>query len=425
MSTVHQPLRLGIIADDVTGATDVAGYLVREGTPTVQFFGVPASDAVLPEGTECVVIALKTRSVAPGLAVEQSLAAYAWLRDRGVEHTYIKYCSTFDSTPSGNIGPVIDALAEAAGAGPVVVAPSAPENGRTVYQGKLFVHRQLLEESPLKDHPLNPMRDSDLARLLAPQSSGASGLVDWATVQSGDATVADALCGFADDGVRFAVADALTNADLDVVAGAVLATGAPLSSGSAGLGAALGRTMSGGGRAAVPIGFPDGAALVLSGSCSAATRQQVERYRTAHPSFLIDPLALAADPSIVDRAVAFVAEHLAEAPLVYSSADPERVAEAQEVLGVEGAAALLEDALGTIADRARAHGVTKFVVAGGETSGAVMAALDIDAVRIGPEVAVGVPWCVTLDAQGGTAVVLKSGNFGGADFFDDALEAAR
>ncbi len=412
---------LGIIADDFTGATDVAGYLVREGTSTVQFFGVPDADVEIPEGVDCVVIALKSRSVAATTAVEQSPAANAWLQDRGVEHVYFKYCSTFDSTDAGNIGPVADALADALGEETVIVAPSAPENGRTVFEGKLFVWRQLLEESPLKDHPLNPMRDSDLVRLLSRQTARGVDLVDLRVVADGTGSLEAAVRELAGHAVRHVVIDAITNADLDVIARVALAR--RLSSGSAGLGAALGRARSRAGVDERPPAFPAGAAFVVSGSCSAMTRRQVEEYQRGHPSFLVDPERIDAGEDVVGEALRFVTANLERSPLVYSTTDPASVARAQRVLGIDRAAEIVEQALSAVTIGAVAAGARKIVVAGGETSGAVVSALRVPGIRIGREVSVGVPWSITLGDEP-VALILKSGNFGGPDFFDEAVKIA-
>ena len=411
---------LGVIADDVTGATDLAGYVARSGVSTLQFFGVPGRDVELPEGVECVIIALKSRSIAPDLAVEQSLAAQEWLAARGVRRTYFKYCSTFDSTPRGNIGPVADVLADRVGETSVIVAPSAPENGRTVYQGKLFVWSQTLDESPLKDHPLNPMRDADLPRLLGAQSAETIGLIPWQVVSRGAGAVKDALAGEAATGNRLVVVDALTDDDLDTNAHAALER--RLVTGSAGLAAAMARVWRGRhGGAHRPI-VPAGSAVVISGSCSAATQRQVESYRETHPSFVVDPVAIANGAPVVEDAVRFAqAAPEGSAPLIYSTADPSEVTRSQEALGVERAASLVEGALGEIARRLRESGTRRFVIAGGETSGAIVDALHVDAILIGDEVAPGVPWTVST-ADDPVALVLKSGNFGDVGFFEDALD---
>lgn len=413
---------LGIIADDFTGATDVAGYLVREGTATIQLFGVPADEWSIPADVDCVVIALKTRSVEPAEAVSQSLAAAEWFRDRGITHVYFKYCSTFDSTVRGNIGPVADALAMFLGETTVIVCPSAPENARTVYQGKLFVADQTLDESSLRDHPVNPMRDSDLPRLLGQQSSFPVGLIPYAVVQDGAEAVFRALTETATSPLRHFIIDAIDNGDLDVIAQVALSR--TLSTGSAGLAAAMARVRRGAPRETVPLELPDGASIVISGSCSAATQEQVEQFCVDHPSFEVDPLRIEAGEDVLGAAIEFLRRTLPDQiPLVYSTAARSQVEQVQLALGVERAAQLVEAILSRVAREAVAMGVRRFIVAGGETSGAVVSALRVKAIRIGREVAVGVPWSVTAEDDA-IALILKSGNFGGPNFFAEALAAA-
>ncbi|MCS5721444.1 four-carbon acid sugar kinase family protein [Herbiconiux sp. CPCC 203407] len=414
---------LGVIADDVTGATDLAGYVARSGSTTIQFFGVPNARTAIPADVDCVIVALKSRSTPPEEAVADSLAAHDWLASIGVERIYVKYCSTFDSTDRGNIGPVLDALAERTGEREVIVCPSAPENGRTVYQGKLFVWGQTLDESPLREHPVNPMRDADLRRLLVAQSRESVGLVPWQVVAGGGTAVAEALATEASAGRRHVVVDALDDADLDSIAEVALTH--RLATGSAGLAAAMARKVGLARSGPAPFVVPSGDAVVLSGSCSAATRRQVELFRAQNPSFELDPIRLAEGSQFVDDAVSFVeASPAGSAPLVYSTADPEQVAHAQDVLGVQRAASIVEDALGEVASRLRASGRRHFVIAGGETSGAVVHALGVDSIVIGPEIAPGVPLTVSAGDHP-VALVLKSGNFGGERFFTEALGRLR
>lgn len=419
----EQTLVFGAIADDVTGATDLAAYIARSGLKTVQYFGVPSPAAKVPSGVQCIVIALKTRSIDPSSAVTQSRAAYEWLRQRNVEDFYFKYCSTFDSTSRGNIGPVLDALTRDTGEAAVVVAPSAPENERTVYQGRLFVGPQLLEESPLKDHPINPMRESHIPSLLSAQSGLAVQQIPWQTVRLGAQKVAEQLTPDWDETPSAFVVDAITDADLDTIAQAIVGGRHRLSSGSAGLGAAVARLLGGTREKSKQFQIPPGKAIVLSGSCSAATYTQVAHYRAENPAVFLDPLRLARNPSALTEVIEFVRKHIDEAPMVYATAAPEVVASAQAELGADVAAKFVEEALGSIAKAARELGVTRFVSAGGESSGAVAAALGIKAVTVGVEVAPGVPWCLT-EGEDPIALILKSGNFGGPDFFSDALGSA-
>ena len=352
-------------------------------------------------------------------AVAQSVAACKWLLARGVTHVYFKYCSTFDSTEQGNIGPVAEALADLTGETSVIICPSAPENGRTVYQGKLFVWEQTLDESSLRDHPLNPMRDSDLRRLLGRQSSFPVTLVAHAVVRGGTDAVVRALVQNTGSPSRHVVIDAIDNSDLDVIGHAALSR--TLSTGAAGLAAAMARARHGTSCKSPALEIPEGASIVISGSCSAATQKQVEQFALAHPSFEVDPLRIDAGEDVVGDAIAFLRRTLpAQVPLVYSTASRKQVEEAQRILGIEKAAKLVEATLSRVAREAVDLGVRKVVVAGGETAGAVVSALGVKAIRVGREVAIGVPWSVTVgDAP--MALLLKSGNFGGPDFFINAL----
>jgi uncharacterized protein YgbK (DUF1537 family) len=412
----------GIIADDVTGATDVAGRLVREGSATALHIGLPDAGWQPPAGTAVTVIALTTRSIEAERAVAQSLSAARLLSDLGARHIMLKVCSTFDSTDAGNIGPVLDALADEFGAGRVLVCPASPENGRTVYRSRLFVHDQLLSESPLRDHPLNPMRESDLRIVLARQSRNRVGSVARPEVTAGPGALLEAIRAV--DGVHV-IADATDDADLDALAPA--AAGEPVSCGATGLGAAIGRRLhedrSAG--AAPGVRLPDGPAAIIAGSCSAATRRQLAELAaaTGATGFAVDPMALAAGDDVVGAAVDYAEAMLPDGvPVVYSTADPERVASVQRELGTGNAARLVETALAGIARELVDRGVRRLVVAGGETSGAVTGALGVRSARVGVELDPGVPWLAT-DTDPALAVLLKSGNFGGPDFFLRAVVA--
>src|ERR1700731_4826857 len=255
-------LALGCIADDYTGASDLANTLTRCGLRTVQTIGVPASDLALPE-VDAVVVSLKSRSIDAGLAVTASGAAEKWLRERGAAHVLFKICSTFDSTDAGNIGPVMDALRADSGETIVLVTPAFPETGRTVYQGNLFVGAVPLNESPLKDHPLNPMHDSNLVRVLARQSRTNVGLVALATVNRGNDAVRARLADLASQGFGAAVVDAVFDRDLETIGNVAL--GHRLSVGASGVGLGLARALVASGRgqkttsnqvSEIPVGGP-------------------------------------------------------------------------------------------------------------------------------------------------------------------------
>jgi uncharacterized protein YgbK (DUF1537 family) len=418
-------MRLGAVADDVTGACDLAGRVVEAGLPATVLLGMPsaAPDAFPAAGPGCAVVALKIRTAPVAEAVEAATDAARLLRDAGATQLYQKYCSTFDSTARGNIGPVADALAKIAGGSSAVTigTPATPGSGRTQYQGTLFVDGVPLAESPMRDHPLTPMRDSDLVRLLRPQTDRPVGLVRWQEVQRG----ADAVASAAVDG--HTLVDALTEHDLDVIAEAVLSVAAErpvVAGGGAGVATALARATAGTeGDGLYPLPpVPVTGRLILAGSASAATRAQIAAF--SGERLVLDPLELDSGRAALDRArdaLAVRTDRLAPV-LVHASAE---VAAAQRVLGAERAAALLETALSELAAFAvHELGVSHLVVAGGETSGAVTAGLGIDRLRIGAQAAPGVPWAVASSAGRTLAVLLKSGNFGGPGLFADAWEVA-
>ncbi|MET0885425.1 MAG: 3-oxo-tetronate kinase [Mycetocola sp.] len=412
---------LGVIADDYTGATDLAGMLVRSGASVVQFLGVPDEGARVPD-VDCLVVALKSRSIPADDAVDQSLAAARWLRAQGVDQLFFKYCSTFDSTADGNIGPVSDALHGEVGAGIAVICPAVPENGRTVYRGQLFVGDKLLSESSMRHHPLNPMTDSDLTRLFEAQSTNRAGQVGHEVVRLGPAAVRARLDELLADGYAFAVVDAIDDDDIRTIGASV--TEFPLLTGAAALavGVAEARPRLGAPQESSLFPLPSGPSAVLSGSCSAATQAQVAVYQAAgHPSFEIDPLKLAAGVDVVSEALDFAGASLADVPLIYSSADPSRVRAIQGELGVNRSAALIEGAFAHIARGLVNLGVRRLIVAGGETSGAVVAGLGVSAIEVGPEVDPGVPWTVSV-GEDPIGLLLKSGNFGSRDIFTKALE---
>lgn len=420
---------LGCIADDFTGATDLAGLLARSGAAVSLRIGAPdAPSSGEPPGDAAAieVIALKSRTAPAAEAVRDCRAALAWLRAAGAERFYWKYCSTFDSTPTGNIGPVAEALMDDIGAAQTIYCPAFPENGRTVFMGTLFVGRRPLAESPMKDHPLTPMRDSNLMRLLAPQVARPVGLIDRLTVARGADAVAEALAALRADGIAHVVVDAVADADLETIARG--ARGLSLLTGGSALAAPLPKLLQEEARidaSARAFERPavDARALVLSGSCSAMTRKQVAQMReSGAPAFQLDPMTLATDGA--RPAIAWLAEQAEGAtPLVYATAEPEAVRAAQERLGVAAAGAMVESALAEIAVAARDRGVRRFIVAGGESSGAVAQALGVERLAVGAEIAPGAPWTFAESDGHAVALALKSGNFGRESFFADALAA--
>ncbi|MET0969664.1 MAG: 3-oxo-tetronate kinase [Tardiphaga sp.] len=419
-------LALGCIADDYTGASDLANTLTRCGLRTVQTIGIPADDLALPD-VDAVVVSLKSRSIAASDAVARSRAADRWIRSRGAEHVLFKICSTFDSTDAGNIGPVMDALRVDAGDNIVLVTPAFPETGRTVYQGNLFVGTVPLNESPLKDHPLNPMHDSNLVRVLARQSATNIGLVDLGLVASGADVVRAHLDGLSENGFGAAIVDAVFGRDLEVIG--EVALGHRLSVGASGLGLGLARALVASGRVKAvtddaaqgpPVG---GLAACLAGSCSQATLQQIAHAETLMPVLRLDPERMLEGNEEVQRALRWAGDRLGDGPmLIASSTTPDRVAALQARHGRDRAGHAIEQAMADIAEGLVAAGVRRLVIAGGETSGAVVDRLRIPGFLVGAEIAAGVPVLRAVGAGRDMLLALKSGNFGGPAFFRDALD---
>jgi uncharacterized protein YgbK (DUF1537 family) len=414
---------LGCVADDFTGATDLASMLVRSGMRTVQTIGVPSRP--LGETPDAVVVALKSRTIPARDAIAQSLAALDWLRAQGAKQFYFKYCSTFDSTDAGNIGPVADALLDALEAKLTIACPAFPTNKRTIYLGHLFVGDVLLSDSPMRDHPLTPMRDASLVRVLGRQTKRRVGLVAHDTVAKGPDAIRAAFAKLEAEGVAHAVVDAIDDADLMAIGAACR----DLALVTAGSGVALGLPQNFRAAGSLPVrgdaaALPDvkGAAAVLSGSCSAQTRRQVATMARTHGAVALEPLAGASPEAIADAALAGVDADLAAGRpfLVYSTAEPAQVAQVQAALGRERAAELIEHAFGVLAARLVERGVRRLVVAGGETAGAVVQALGVESLAIGPAIDPGVPW-TTARGRTTLALALKSGNFGSDDFFTKSL----
>lgn len=413
---------LGCIADDFTGATDLANTLVSRGMSTVQVIGVPDADTDIGDA-EAVVVALKSRTSPVAEAVSQSVAALNWLRDHGAQQFFFKYCSTFDSTDDGNIGPVSDALLDAIGSDFTIACPAFPTNARTIYKGHLFVGDVLLSDSSMKDHPLTPMREANLVSVLGRQMDCTVGLVPYEIVAQGADAIAAAYRDLENNGTRQAIVDALNDADLLAIGEA--SRDLALITGGSGLALNLPENFRRAGllgeNAEPALPAPMGRRAVLSGSCSVATRGQVASVRESWPTYKIDPFALAEGDDEAGKALAWAADQDPAKPvLIYSSADPKEVAGIQEELGRERAGALLERAFGAIARGLVEGGVRQLIVAGGETSGAVVQALEVPALRIGPEISPGVPWTETL-GETRLALALKSGNFGDGDFFQKAF----
>jgi uncharacterized protein YgbK (DUF1537 family) len=423
-------LVLGCIADDYTGASDLANTLTRSGLRTVQTIGVPSDELALPD-VDAVVVSLKSRSIEAGLAVSRSRAADKWLRGRGADHVLFKICSTFDSTDAGNIGPVMDALRADSGDAIVLVTPAFPETGRTVYQANLFVGSVPLNESPLKDHPLNPMHDSNLVRVLARQSKTKISLVDLAAVARGPDAVRARLADLSAKGFGAAIVDAVFDRDLETIG--TVALDHRLSVGASGFGLGFARALVASGRVKpgastavsdAPVGGP---AACLAGSCSQATLQQIAKAEQAMAVLHLDPELVVAGKDEARRALAWARERLKEGPiLIASSSTPDQVAALQARHGRDAAGHAIEQAMADIAEGLVQSGVRRLVVAGGETSGAVVDRLRIPGFLVGAEIAAGVPVLRAVGAQNDEMLLaLKSGNFGGPEFFSDALHLMR
>ncbi len=417
-------IQLGCIADDFTGATDLANNLVRAGMRVLQTIGVPT--APLAADVDAVVVALKSRTVAPAEAVSQSLAALAWLQAQGAQQIYFKYCSTFDSTAQGNIGPVTEALMDALGVDFTIATPAFPDNQRTVFKGYLFVGDVLLNESGMQNHPLTPMTDPNLVRVMQSQTRRKVGLIDHRLVAQGEAAIRERMQQLRTEGVGVAMVDAVCNNDLQRM-GPALKDMRLITAGS---GVAIGLPANFGLQPSNQAGqLPpaSGWQAVLSGSCSLATQRQVAHFRsTGQPAFAVDALRLAAGEDVVSEALAWAAPLLSSGPvLVYSTAETQAIKSVQERLGAEDAGLLVEQCMASMARGLVQLGVRQWVVAGGETSGACVQALSITQMQIGPQIDPGVPWCHALSALApdGLHLTLKSGNFGSDDFFSKAFMA--
>lgn len=415
---------LGCVADDFTGATDLASTLVHQGMRAIVWIDSPQA-CLNPPPTDAFIIALKSRTLPARQAVRASLAALRWLRAAGARQFFFKYCSTFDSTDAGNIGPVADALLDELGERFTIVCPAFPENGRTVYQGHLFVGDRLLSESSMRHHPLTPMTDPDVVRVLGRQTPARVGLVPYDVVRRGPEAISVACGRLRDEGVRYAVIDAVEDGDLQDIASACHALA--LITGASGVARGLPASF----RRVGLLGDPTtneivtaigGHAAVLAGSCSAATLAQVDEMRGRRPAFVVDPKTLAAGRDVASETLQWAQAHLQSGPvLIYSSAPPADVRQVQATLGQDRVSALVEGAMAAIARGLVASGVRRLVIAGGETAGAVVAALGVHGLRIGRQIDPGVPWTLAM-SDPPIALALKSGNFGDRRFFLRALE---
>jgi uncharacterized protein YgbK (DUF1537 family) len=416
------PIKLGCIADDFTGATDLANNLVRAGMRVVQTIGVP--NQPLDSAADAVVVALKSRTIAAADAIAQSLHALRWLQEQGAQQIYFKYCSTFDSTPTGNIGPVTEALMDALDCDFTIATPAFPDNKRTVFKGYLFAGEVLLNESGMQNHPLTPMTDANLVRVLQAQSRRKVDLIDHAVVAQGEAAIRARIAELKAQGVGIAIVDAVSNQDLLRMGPAL--HDLPLLTAGSGVAIALPANFGlapSSQAAALPAAR--GLQAIVSGSCSLATNRQVLDFiQRGGPALALDPLRIAAGVDVCAEALDWARQHLPHGPvLIYSTADTSTVQAIQSKLGVNAAGNLVEQTMAAISRGLVELGVAQLVVAGGETSGACVQALEIDQMLIGPQIDPGVPWChaLTPAAAQGLHITLKSGNFGSNDFFSKAF----
>ncbi len=408
---------LGAVADDFTGASDLANTLAKGGMATTLFVGPHGSAG----GCEAGVVALKSRSIAAKDAIAQSLEAAQWLLDQGCEQILFKYCSTFDSTPEGNIGPVAEALLDLLGADVAIVCPAFPVTGRRIFMGHLFVGDRLLSESGMQNHPLTPMTDPDLRRWLRRQTRGEIGHVPLDTVRAGDARLAEAFAAESGASRRLVVTDAITDDDLHALGKA--AARHKLITGGSGIAIGLPQNFRDRGvlsdeNSALPA--VSGPGVALCGSCSQTSQAQVSHYLENHPGLAIDPGALMDGRMTVATAAAWIGAQTGAGPMIYSTADPQTVSAAQAAHGQEKVARAIEGFFGDLARTLADGGTRRIVVGGGETSGAVVEALQLQSLQIGAEIDPGVP-ALVCDRNGPLALALKSGNFGAPDFFAKAL----
>lgn len=415
-------LKIGVIADDFTGATDIASFLVKNGLSTIQLTAV--DDTLSCPEVEAIVISGKTRSCPVDEAIADSLKACRWLKKNGCRQIYFKYCSTFDSTDKGNIGPVTDALMKELGVDFTVLSPALPVNKRTVYLGYLFAGDTLLEESGMRNHPITPMKDSLIKRLMEPQAQGKCGIIDHNTLNEGSKAIEDRIAALKAEGCRYASVDAIDERDLLIQGKAF--RDFPLVTGGSGLAIGLARAVKepdSRAEDAQQKGYPQGKkAVVFSGSCSVMTNKQVAKYRAIAASKHVEIAKVMESESsraaFIAECVDFVKEHTGDsyAPLLFASADPDTLHQVQEKYGAAASAHAVEQFFASMARALKAEGYERFIVAGGETSGIVTQSLEVKGFYIGPSVAPGVPWVRSINSP--ISLTLKSGNFGDEDFFE-------
>ncbi|SUC10637.1 4-hydroxy-3-methylbut-2-enyl diphosphate reductase [Pasteurella canis] len=404
---------LGVIADDFTGASDIASFLVENGLKTIQMNGVP--DCALQSQVDAIVISLKSRSNPVEEAIVQSLQALEWLQQNGCKQFYFKYCSTFDSTEKGNIGPVTDALLDALQDDFTMICPALPVNGRTIFNGYLFVGNVLLNESGMQNHPITPMKDANLVRLMDKQARGKTGLVSYSDLMKGADFVKSRFAELKQQGFRYAVVDSVDNSQLAVLAEAI--ADFKLVTGGSGLAAYMAARLSGGKQGDNALLPNKAKTVVLSGSCSVMTNKQVAKYAEKAPHVYLDVAQSISNPAYADELAQWVLANLNHtlAPMVYATVSPEKLKQIQAEFGADKASHAIENTFAQLAEKLKAAGVVNFITAGGETSSIVVQQLGFTGFHIGKQIAPGVPWLKALDDN--IFLALKSGNFGTEDFF--------
>lgn len=411
-------MKIGVIADDFTGATDAASFIVKNGLTAIQFSGVPDNNISIE--TDTCVIALKSRSCSVAEAIEASLQACRWLKDQGCTLIYFKYCSTFDSTSDGNIGPVVDALMRELNTSKTIVCPALPVNGRTVYQGHLFVYEQLLSESGMRNHPITPMTESNLIKLMEAQSQGKAGLVKYEELTD-VSSIKTRFLQLERQSYKYFICDTITQDNLNQIGEAC--ADFDLVTGGSGLVGAIAKAASNNAvhNQAAFVPRKQGKGLIISGSCSVMTNKQVEEYSQHAPSYQIDVEMCINNPQYVNQVLGWVLSQsdVQLYPLVYATVPANHLSAIQEKYGAT-ASEKIEALFHKLVCLLQEYEYHTIISAGGETSGTVTQALNINGLLVGQEISPGVPWVSSLDGK--IALALKSGNFGDEAFFKKAQE---
>ncbi|MDC3140921.1 four-carbon acid sugar kinase family protein [Alphaproteobacteria bacterium] len=420
-------MKLGIIGDDFTGSSDIANNLKKSGMQVSMYAGIPTllPSEIKKELTDAAVIALKTRTIPIEEAISESLKALSWLKDCGCEQFIFKYCSTFDSTKKGNIGPVADAIMKELNTDFTIACPSFPDAGRTVYFGHMFVNGKPLNESGMENHPLTPMTDHNLVRWLNYQTKDNVGLIDFQTISKGANSIKERIQTLKTDGYKYAIVDTIKNDDFDIICNGV--KDLPFLTGGSGIALGLPKIYKDRGLLSASnfeIPKNNSNAIILSGSCSVATINQINIYKENNPSLYVSPDEVINNEDLVEKVFLWIKDNETLSPLVYSSSDTKTVTEKQKQYGQEILANKIENFFELLSKKLVKDNFGTFISAGGETSGAVIKGLGVQELKIGEEISHGVPalWSPHSDGNKPISVTLKSGNFGQTDFFERALK---